>query len=300
MNLILANSWETIVNNSNRGDIIFAAVEGIPELFQWIHKQNREYTVVSGYSDFGICKQKEFHSNSDLAKIFAVTDFNYINDKQDAYFELPPVRSQYCDTRHEYSIKMDRYTLGTFNAEHVPQNIKHWFTVNLNCWLPKTSLLPFGMNEQGHGHEVIQNYFLSPQNAPYNLYVNFQDHTADRKTAKQFFRGKDFATVVDKPNMDYHSYAWQLQEHKFVLCMPGNGFDCYRTYEAVWTGCICVCPNIPLYQQLRSYGFPIVTFDKFEDITQEFLDKALAFYKNFDWQSEVLFLDYWVKQILGE
>lgn len=299
--LILANSWSKIVEESGRDDLIFTCLEDFPNFVTWLSKQDKVYTVVAGYSDFGICEQSSNYPNRDLRKV-AEKLIAPLENETKSYYKLPEIQvtTDLCRPEHRYSVKIDSFTLCTFNAEHLPSNVKRWHCVNLNCSIPGFSLLPFGMNEQGHGKDLIRRSFKRPEEKKSRLlYVNFQNHTRDRVSAKRYFSKEKHAYVVDTTTLNYREFCKDLSECPFVLAMPGNGFDCYRTYEATWAGCIIVAPEIPLYQNLQLHGFPVVTFKSFTDITPEFLEKALEFHEDFDWENEIFFLDYWRREILS-
>lgn len=301
-NLILANSWQQIVEESGRSDLLFCALEGMAETCNFLHKnEHTEYTVISGYSDFGVCYQKENHPNADIRKLVEMY-IKPIEHNTHQYHRIPEImtQSKQCHPAHEYSLKIDKYTLLTFHKDGLPENIKRWYMTNLNAYHPQLEWLPFGMNEQGHGKDLIKNYFNPPEKSHKLLYVNFAAHTLQRILAKEWFADKSFATVIPETKLDYETYASHLRDHKFVLCLPGNGLDCYRTYESMWAGCIVVAPNIPMYRNMQDLGFPIILFDSLSDINEDFLEFAgdLSIYKNFDWQKDILFLDYWKEKVL--
>ena len=92
------------------------------------------------------------------------------------------------------------------------------------------------------------------------------------------------------------NYRKQLARSYFVLSPPGNGFDCHRTWEAIYLN------TIPIV--LRSYfGFsdlnlPILEVDSFEDFFILTDTEKIALYKDLiKNKKDPMYIDWWIMNI---
>jgi len=78
-------------------------MEWIPEFFEKCKKTDKEYVVVSGFSDFGLALQEEHPVSVDLIKYFPMLH-KQIGEAGYSSITIPPrCRSELCDIRHKYS-----------------------------------------------------------------------------------------------------------------------------------------------------------------------------------------------------
>lgn len=295
MEKILANSWETIVKEAGKKNVIFAALEGVNKLFQFLAAHPEEqFTVVSGYSDFSLNLQSENKPNHDLQKHFYMVNWKEINESSDyRVVQLGPSVSEDCNPKHRYSIKIYAYT--TFTFDEVPHNLKRWYCTNLNVEHPKMDWIPFGINEQGHGKDILLNYKKPLTERKGLLYINQQDHTVERVHLKEFYSNKPFATVRKKANLPVDKFYEEMSDHKFVLCAHGNGYDQYRVSEAMLTGGIPILPKSTMAMHMAKLNLPVVIVDNMFNLTEDMLNGLYEQVKdnmhlfNYD----PLNLDYW-------
>ena len=50
---------------------------------------------------------------------------------------------------------------------------------------------------------------------------------------------------------DFRDYLLEMSRYRFTLCPPGNGFDCFRVWEALLVGSVPIVPESPFWD-----GFP--------------------------------------------
>jgi hypothetical protein len=123
---------------------------------------------------------------------------------------------------------------------------------------------------------------------------------------------------VDKPfcynkvrgwtdRLGFEEYLTDVKRSKFVLSPAGLGIDCYRTWETMlmwqnnpYGGCYPIIKRSPI---IRIYDkLPVVIVDRWEDVTQEFLEKKYIELEEkrkkglFDYDR--LYADYWINPIL--
>lgn len=253
MNFITTNCYGELCDYKFDGKslppegIIHTPTESVGDLFRLCEKTENppNYILVSSESDYGIFYQRENHPNEDLPKLLSKINFQEIINKallsEDYYSVWLAPFTRKCNNTHEFSIKVDSYTIDTF--DRIPTNIKRWYSTNLNVVEDVCRLLPFGMLE-GSGFEYIKTIKKKPLNEKLDkIYVNFQNYTIERSQLNNFYKNQDFAT--HKFGISNEEYLNDINDHKFVLCPSGNGLDCYRIYETLMLG------SIPIVQSSR-------------------------------------------------
>lgn len=99
------------------------------------------------------------------------------------------------------------------------------------------------------------------------------------------------------------SESWTRQtEYAFVVSPPGNGLDCHRTWEALNLGCIPIIIRVKFTAesewQFSCYDeLPVLIVDKWEDITQDLLDKTITEFREKEFNYDKLTLKYWVDEV---
>ena len=93
------------------------------------------------------------------------------------------------------------------------------------------------------------------------------------------------------PKTDFKSYLTELKQHRFSLCIRGNGIDTHRFYESLLMGTIPVIVNNkltnmgPFVENLKSLGLPFVEINSYEkfnyDFSQENYDRIINEYPDY-------------------
>jgi hypothetical protein len=100
--------------------------------------------------------------------------------------------------------------------------------------------------------------------------------------------------VYYEPSSTYRINCWSnMVKYKFVLSPPGNGIDCYRTYEAIALGCIPIIKSSPLDSLYE--GLPVIIINDWSEVTSELLEKEYNY--NMEIYSEKMYLQYWIDKI---
>ena len=96
-----------------------------------------------------------------------------------------------------------------------------------------------------------------------------------------------------EPNLRPKNYRQLVKNHQFVLSPPGNGFDCHRTWEAIYLGAIPVVLRDSLHTRLVE-KFPILVTNEWEDFLKKTDDELKAIAHSFSERKyPALALDYW-------
>lgn len=177
--------------------------------------------------------------------------------------------------------------------------VQHWFGWQAMTTHPKYTPLPLGV--EGSMVPYLQ---AAERRATRSipLYLNFtldarqSNINAMRRTLWAHFSGQSWVTA-DPWCQDAARYAAQLGRSRFVLSPPGNGWDCYRTYEAIAMGAI------PIVKRERPMtdvceALPVLLVDDWYDITPERL--AMEWDARRPQTTDTMTRSYWTQRIQHE
>jgi hypothetical protein len=125
--------------------------------------------------------------------------------------------------------------------------IEKIFTQNIDYNHPKLELLPIGLaNEMWpHGnisslYKTIKNTYLYKKSK--SIYININPNTYGyrKELLDKIILTKTYSVSNNKP---YEDYLIELSQHRFCLCIRGNGIDTHRFWEALYLGVIPVIIN---------------------------------------------------------
>lgn len=178
-----------------------------------------------------------------------------------------------------------KYILVTGNSDHnineeryswKPANIMHWFAQNALVKRDDLTAIPIGLERPGvAGSGNIDDFIHNvtgtwTKNA--HCYANFSNSTnPTRPTIKTYLKQTHWCNIQEDRIQIRHFLA-ELRRHNFVFSPPGNGVDCHRTWEALYSGSIPICDNSVCNQEFLRI-LPMVIYDNYTDITIEFLQQ---------------------------
>jgi len=167
-----------------------------------------------------------------------------------------------------------------FNDKHVAllqdPRIKHVYAQNIDCSdiHKNLTLLPIGIANAMWPHGDIPTlYNVMSDTYKYKkrkaLYVNINPNTYGyrKSVLDALSQNTDFEISTNKP---YGEYLKELSQHRFCLCMRGNGLDTHRFWESLYLGVIPVvinnsitkCTNFIQYLRLLEVPFVEMTGDE--------------------------------------
>jgi hypothetical protein len=127
------------------------------------------------------------------------------------------------------------------------------------------------------------------------LYMNFSTWTnPERELVKNLFINKPFCHYV-QPTKDFKSYMEEMAHFKFTLSPPGNGLDCYRTWEALLVGSIPIVKSSPLNALYKD--LPVLIVHTWQEITESFLNLKYKEVCSRSYNLDKLYVEYWLKQV---
>lgn len=149
------------------------------------------------------------------------------------------------------------------------------YSQNLNIFHPKVKFLPIGIANNMWPHGDL-NTFYSTIIKTYNhkkkkdVYVNINPATYPYRKVILDNLDKSFAISKSKKYVDY---LLELAEHRFSLCIRGNGIDTHRFWESLYLGVIPIIvvnkqTNCDAFvQNLRMLGIPFFEIESIEQYT---------------------------------
>jgi hypothetical protein len=234
---------------------------------------------VIGLCDYVILTKeiKEFHKNLEkFAKdVIIIKDFKsvnfellnkYLKDKSEEkiskcvnlflYTHILDLFIEYIFPKLDKSIKYNFYIHNSdhdFNDNHLrllnDNSTNHIFSQNINTskTYDKLSLLPLGLANSMWPHgDLIKLYNTIKDTYKYkkekNIYVNINPNTYEyRKVILEKIQTESNLHI--SKNSSFSDYLHELANHKFCLCIRGNGIDTHRFWESLYLGVIPVIIN---------------------------------------------------------
>tara|TARA_R110000824_G_scaffold77249_1_gene195435 strand:+ start:6766 stop:7728 length:963 start_codon:yes stop_codon:yes gene_type:complete len=276
--------------------VVYCNIEHVQRFFNACKNTDNKYVLISGFSDFGLAHQKEHPVSADMLKWIPFIESDISNSLgYDSLKIGPRCDIDKCNIDDKYSVKCYSFTHSTFNE--IPKNIIKWFVVNPMIMKNNIQGIPIGVGKDSP--DVIAATEVPPYKANW-LYINWQNYTTERVHLKQYFENNnwDWATIHSAPDRTLEEYYTDLARHKFVVCPPGNGIDCYRILEAIYLGCIPIMEKSPVSKYFS--GLPIITIDHWGQIDS--LDTIKSMYEHIDNNPSHNFLEkvklsFWKSQI---
>jgi len=182
-----------------------------------------------------------------------------------------------------------------------------WFGKNATGKHHKLFNVPIGIANALHGSlgniktlRKVNNTKLSKK---YLLCMNFNSTTnrVEREPIEKRFSQKKFChhpqkqISTDNYTQPFEEYLHDMAKSKFVLSPEGCGIECYRTWEAMYIGCIPIVKSGPLdhlYDDL-----PVLIVDDWNLITEKFLNKKYEEFQQRTFNLKKLYMPYWIEQI---
>lgn len=253
------------------GKVIFVNPEDIDEVFlQLSFFPDKKVILVSAHSDYGIHYQEESHPNKDIKKHIYLLNWQGV-EKEQNYIPLQIVtwNPQRCNPHHRFSVKIDRHTICTFPK--IPDNVIKWYCCNANINEPQVEFLPFGVNNEGHGADILPSYHKEWKDKTDYVYFNLQYNSVRRIQLHEHFRnivkGNEFwLTYREAPTLSIEDFYTEMASHSFILNCESNGLDSYRNWEALIIGSVPLVENNRWAKNAVDAGFNFIVVNNLMDL----------------------------------
>ena len=215
-------------------------------------------------------------------------------------FFHPRIKSKYILITHNGDDAVDEKFL---KYSDDPQ-LAFWFTQNCQVKHERVIQIPIGLSlrcltNNIHIHENVLKLQHSIKNIHPKkerlLYANIRTYTnpQERAPLEQHLSKLNFCSVAGQKG--FTDYLIDLAYSKFTVSPAGKGPDCHRTWEAMYVACIPIVKKSimdPLYEDL-----PVLIVDKWEDITEKFLEKKYKEMTKKQYNFNKLYIKYWFNLI---
>jgi hypothetical protein len=167
------------------------------------------------------------------------------------------------------------------------------FSTNASIWHEKVIPIPLGVLDFKPAD--IKTDFFTEKNI--TLYANFNEW-CDRHLVRKTLEDRKYITWRRYSDDDaQEKYIADLRTSNFVISPFGNGFDCYRVWETIYSGAIPIVPRCVLFERFNT--LPIIMLDHWDALSVKTLQQKYSDLKARGASSEQADLDYW-EQIIVE
>ena len=194
------------------------------------------------------------------------------------------------------------FNIYTHNSDHEVKDIhineifkygyiKNVYAQNISYYHPQVQLLPIGIANSMFTHgDLVSLYTTMSQtynkNKTHGLYININPNTYPyRYTVLEAIKSRpnSFKIATSRP---YKEYLKELSQHRFCLCIRGNGIACHREWECYYLGVIPViinnndCNTTVYIQYLKELNLPFYeikgeTLDVLDNFSDDFFNEDL-------------------------
>ena len=272
--------------------IVYCNIEHIHKFFKKCEQTNNRYIVISGFSDYGVAKQEEYPVSHDLIKFIPFVYGEIASLGYEPLMIPPRCELDKCKIEDEYSVRCHSHTYSTFN--HIPNNVVKWYAVNARTEDDRIEHIPLGVGE-GARDDILATSDVSFDDKINIAYLNWQDHTTERAEMKIHFADRRFywTSVVNNPERSYRDYLDDLSKHYFTISPEGNGWDCYRNLEAIYTKSIPVVSHAPPANYMKD--LPAFVLESMFDLSEDRLVEFISEDRKFSLEKSKL--SYWQNKI---
>lgn len=211
---------------------------------------------------------------------------------------LPGIRSRFVLVSHNGDPNIDE---GYAELADDPRIVR-WFAQNAVFRHPKMRPIPIGLeNRWRHNNGVVLDFDRlrsRPRQKSMRILYGFSVGTneAERMPALEAIRSMPLADGPKWTTSDV--YRARLAAYAFALSPPGNGFDCHRTWEALYLGAVPIVKRSALFDAMP--GLPAVFVEDWKEMLgwdEAFLRSRYAELSPRIAACPYLRMDYWVGEI---
>jgi len=192
--------------------------------------------------------------------------------------------------------------------QHIPPpNIIKWHAQNAEVNNNFITPLPIGLCPPWArgvcNAKQLQNVVLDIERNKL-LYVNFINVTNNFQRSEIYnvvyentkeLKNCTFAEKYFHLKSEMIEYYANIQQHKFILCPPGNGKDTHRVWESLYLGAIPIVEDSVMNRFFAQY-FPMLLVDRWYDINEDFLLKKYEEINKKTWRYDLLDCNNWLKE----
>lgn len=234
------------------------------------------------------------------AIIFVRGDYKIGTKRLETFFSEyhPKIKARYVLVAHDSHLTAP----GPFAQYLDDPKLIAWFGKNMASDHPKAVGIPLGFaNPQWpHGNltivdQCVKHYQKGAYKKNKLAYMNFDVKTfaSERGLVWGMFANKKFCVIGKKKS--FKPFLDDIATAKFVISPRGSGYDCHRTWEALYLGSYPIVKKSPIDKLYD--GLPVVIVNDWSEVTEEFLNKKYAEFAQKKFKYDKLSFGYWFSLI---
>jgi len=210
--------------------------------------------------------------------------------------EHPKIPHPYILISHNSDKNIDSYFF-----KYIDTKILHWFAQNNITQHPKITPIPLGI-ENAHfcDHGDVSYFNHDMHDKKYIVLFGFNIYTNPRARipARDALRKNHTAEEI-KNRISTLKYFKRLSRFAFVASPEGNGFDCIRTWEAMYHNTIPIVLESYHSTFFKNIGLPIMTIPTWDSLNLMTRDDYKLKYDSMigSFTCRALWMDYWINEI---
>lgn len=296
--------WYVLQNFVNT-DIAYAAIHAWRANRQPRPKKIKELNIISGEAFQILCETtvitreiERFHTSlpSSVKKVYLDGEISYeILNNSKSIFVYTHILDRFTSTilpnLTNKFILMTHNSDHSINESHLPllndERVIHMFSQNTFIEHPKLTALPIGiansMWQHGQRSSIEHVMRVAPTftTKKDRIYVNVSEGTnyAHRSKVVKALRENKLSDILPS-NRPHHAYLEEMSGYKWVASPKGNGVDCHRLWEVMYSGSIALCDDSVNARAFKNMGLPIILIGDgslpsagWDNITLEFLQE---------------------------
>ncbi len=190
--------------------------------------------------------------------------------------------------------------------EIAPKNMKHWYGQNILFKNERVTPFPIGLEnryyENSGNVRLIEKINACVSRKELSIFAAFNTDTnkQERLPAMAAAQQNELCKVSLK-RIPVADFQLQMASCKFTMSPPGNGFDCHRTWEAMYYRSVPIVKRSAWSEYYISLDLPMLAVsDWFDPRLKDasFLEQWYA-QNEHKFSSPVLWLQYWEMRIIS-
>jgi hypothetical protein len=298
---------------------MFGAVDDKNSTYEHIDKKYRvKQNVIYGktflnginlqnIADFIIDDRRTFHTEYVYRRLRQLRAGDIIWCKNNVIPYLFTYFRRYKDkTKNKYILIShdDDYPITKYEYDLKPECISRWFSCNVDYSAGDLIPMPLGFEKHAshaastyvHYEYLLKNknFLQSNYKNDIRLYCNFSIDTNKPVRGKILNNPEKHDLFIDC-RKNYIDYINTLSSYKFVVSPPGNGIDCYRTWETLYVGSIPIVEKHMIYESFKT--LPFIMIDDWDNLDLKLVLNKYDDMKSKSFSYAEMTLQYWCEQI---
>jgi hypothetical protein len=163
--------------------------------------------------------------------------------------------------------------IGNEHITNLPGNVVHWFAQNVVVSHERITPIPIGLERPGVGKSsdyaavfwARETRKVAKPRKRFLLSINPNTNPSLRIPLLQRLLELRNVTIIN--GLSFEDYLSEVADHEFVISPPGNGYDCHRTWEALYVGARPVVWEAHSGVARKYFGYlPVVEISTINDL----------------------------------